>query len=102
MKPKHRKTSRMSASPVHYQNRTTRSVSVITSFLRHLNTGTLALVMFVALALLSTTHGRKAETRESTPAKATTSEVIIKAGQRTIRDLDFTEKETLRRHLADK
>ena len=92
----------MSTSPVHYHKPTARCLSLLSPFLRHVNTGTLALVMFVALALLSTTHGRKAETRESAPAKATTSEVIIKAGQRTIRDLDFTEKETLRRHLADK
>ena len=60
------------------------------------------MVMFVALALLSNTHGKDAETRESPPAKVTTSEVIIKGGQRTIRDFDLTEKETLRRHLADK
>jgi len=58
--------------------------------------------MFVALALLSSTRGKDTETRESAPAKATTSEVIVKGGRRTIRDLDFTEKETLRRHLADK
>ncbi len=92
----------MSASPVHYHKPTARWVSVLSRFLRHVNTGTLALVMFVALALLSTTRGREAETRESAPAKVTTSEVIIKGGQRTIRDLDLTEKETLRRHLADK
>jgi len=92
----------MSASPVDYHKPTAGWVSVLSPFLRHVNTGTLALVMFVALALLSTTRGREAETRESAPAKVTTSEVIIKGGQRTIRDLDLTEKETLRRHLADK
>jgi hypothetical protein len=86
----------MSASPVHDHKPTARCVSVLSPFLRHVNTGSLAFVLFVALALLSTTRGREAETRESAPAKVTTSEVIIKGGQRTIRDLDFTEKETLR------
>src|SRR6266487_1125202 len=76
MKPKHRKTSRMPASPVHYQNRTTRSVSVLSPFLRHVNTGTLALVLFVAVALLNTTHGKNSEPRESTPTKAAKTEVV--------------------------
>jgi plastocyanin len=67
----------MSASPVHYQNRTTRSVSVIPPFLRHLNMGTLAFVLFVALALLNTMRGKEPETRESAPAKATKTEVVI-------------------------
>ena len=86
----------MSASPDPYRKPATRCVTVLTPFLRHLNTGTLALVMFVALALLSNTHGKEAETRESSPVKVTTSEVITK-GQRTIRDVDLTGKGTLRR-----
>ncbi len=92
----------MSASPAHYRKPATRCASVFIPFIRHVNTGSLAFVMFVALALLSSTRGKDTETRESAPAKATTSEVIVKGGRRTIRDLDFTEKETLRRHLADK
>jgi len=67
----------MSASPVHYQNRTTRSVSVIPPFLRHLNMGTLAFVLFVALAILNTMRGKEPETRESASAKATKTEVVI-------------------------
>ena len=67
----------MSASPVHYQNRTTRSVSVTPPFLRHLNMSTLAFVLFVALALLNTLRGKEPETRESAPAKATKTEVVI-------------------------
>ena len=67
----------MSASPVHYQNRATRSVSIISPFLRHLNMGTLAFVLFVALALLNTMRGTEAETRESASAKATKTEVVI-------------------------
>ena len=67
----------MSASPAHYRKPTTRCVTVLTPFLRHLNTGTLALVMFVALALLSTTRGKEAETKASIPVKASKTEVVI-------------------------
>ena len=67
----------MSASPTHYRKPATRCVTVLTPFLRHLNTGTLAFVLFVALALLSTMRGKEPETRESAPAKATKTEVVI-------------------------
>ncbi len=67
----------MSASPVHYQNRATRSVSIISPFLRHLNMSTLAFILFVALALLSTMRGTEPETRESTSAKAIKGKVVI-------------------------
>jgi hypothetical protein len=52
--------------------------------------------MFIAVALFSNTHGKDAETKESAPAKAATSEVIIKAGQQTILDLNLGERETVR------
>src|SRR6266480_1852560 len=67
----------MSASPAHYRKPATRCVTVLTPFLRHLNTGTLAFVLFVALALLNTMRGKEPETRESAPANATKTEVII-------------------------
>jgi plastocyanin len=67
----------MSASPIHYQKRPARSVSVTSPLLRQLNMSTLALVLFVALALLSTTRGKEPAARESAPAKATKAEVII-------------------------
>jgi plastocyanin len=67
----------MSASPTHYRKPATRCGTVLTPFLSHLNTGTLALVMFIAVALLSATRGREAKARESAPAKATTSEVVF-------------------------
>src|SRR6266705_6056376 len=67
----------MSASLVHYHKPTARCVAVISPFLRHVNTGTLAFVLFVALALLSTMRGKEPETRESAPAKATKTEVVI-------------------------
>jgi len=39
--------------------------------------GTLAFVLFVALALLGATHGKDSETRESAPLKATKTKVVI-------------------------
>jgi plastocyanin len=67
----------MSASPTPYRKPTTKCVTVLTPFLRHLNTGTLAFFLFVALALLSTMRGKEPETRESAPPKATKTEVVI-------------------------
>jgi plastocyanin len=67
----------MSASPVHRQKQATKCVTVLSPFLRRLNTGTLAFVMFVALPFLSSTHGKNTETRESIPSKATKTEVVI-------------------------
>ena len=67
----------MSASPRQYQRRIARRVTVLSPLLRHLNTGTLAFVLFVALTLLSTMRGKEPETRESAPAKATKIEIVI-------------------------
>jgi hypothetical protein len=39
--------------------------------------GTLAFIMFLALALLNTTRGKEAETREPAPVETIKSEVII-------------------------
>ena len=87
----------MSGSPAPYRKSATGCVSALTPFLRHVNTGTLAFLLFVALALFSSTRGKDAETRELGPVKVTTSEVIVKGGQLTIRDVDLTEKGTLKR-----
>ena len=67
----------MSASPAHYRKPATRCVTVLSPFLRHVNTRTLALFLFVALALLTTMRGKEPETRESAPIETTSSEVII-------------------------
>ena len=45
-------------------------------FLKYLNTGTLAIAMFVALALLTSARGKDSQTRDSSPARATTEVVI--------------------------
>ncbi|MEY2491155.1 MAG: hypothetical protein QOH24_106 [Verrucomicrobiota bacterium] len=67
----------MSALPIHSQRRTARCLTVLSPFLRQLNTGTLAFVLFVALAFLSSTHGKNPEPTESALSKATKAEVVI-------------------------
>jgi hypothetical protein len=57
----------MFTSPVHHKKRTPGNVSMLPPFLRHLNAGTLAFLLFVALSLLSTTRGKEPESRESAP-----------------------------------
>src|SRR5205823_4577292 len=72
-----RRTHLMLASPLHHQKHTARRVSVLCPLLKHLNTGTLAFAMFVAVALLSSTHNKDSETRPSAPVKAIKTEVAI-------------------------
>jgi hypothetical protein len=62
MKPNRKTSHMMSTAFVHHQKPTVRCMSVLSPFLRHLNPGTLAIVMFVALALLSTSRGKETET----------------------------------------
>src|SRR5882724_5183686 len=67
----------MSASPTHYRKPTARCVTVLTPFLRHLNTGTLAFVMLVALATLTNMRGKEAQTKASVPVKESTAMILI-------------------------
>jgi hypothetical protein len=53
----------MLASLIHDNKSAVQSASVIPMFLRHLNTGTLALALFVALAVLSATRGNEPEAK---------------------------------------
>jgi plastocyanin len=52
-------------------------VSVISPLRRNINTGNLAIVLFVALAVLSTIRGKEAETAKTALAKSSKSEVVI-------------------------
>jgi plastocyanin len=67
----------MFASPIHHQKHTARRVSALFPILKHLNTGTLAFAMFVALALLTSTHGKDSQTRGPAPVRAIKTEVAI-------------------------
>jgi plastocyanin len=67
----------MPASSSHYQRRITRPVTVLSPFLRHLDTVTLAFVLFVAFALLSSIRGKESEIRDLVPVKDAKAEVVI-------------------------
>jgi len=77
IKPNLGRTHLILVSFLHHQKHTARRVFALSPILKHLNTGTLAFAMFVALALLSSTHGKDPQTRESAPVKATKTEVVI-------------------------
>src|SRR5437667_7801105 len=65
MKPNRKTRHTMSTDFVHHQKSTARCVAVLSPLIRHLNSGTLAIAMFVAFALLSTSRGKEIETRGS-------------------------------------
>ena len=67
----------MLASPLQSQRTNHRNASVISPLRRLLNTGNLAIVLFVALAVLSTIRGKEAETTKAGLTKSTKSEVVI-------------------------
>jgi hypothetical protein len=53
----------MLTSSVHHNESAVRSAGGLSIFLRHLNTGTLALALFVALAVLTATRGNEPEAK---------------------------------------
>jgi len=67
----------MSVYSSHYQRRIARRVTVLSPFLRHLNTVTLAFVLFVAFALLSSIRGKESEVRDLVSTKGAKIEVVI-------------------------
>jgi plastocyanin len=69
----------MFASPIYNERprQTTRFERAGSPFLRHLNTGTLAIFLLVALASLTNLRGRETETKASTPVKADKADVVI-------------------------
>ena len=71
------KTNLIFASLLPHQKHTARRVSVLYPLLKHLNTSTLAFAMLVAVALLSSRHGKDSETRAPAPVKAIKTEVAI-------------------------
>jgi plastocyanin len=52
-------------------------VTVLSPFLRRLNMGTLALVMCIALAVISSIRGKESTIREFAPERAKKTEVVI-------------------------
>ena len=78
LEPKRRKTQIMTTSPAYYPRSATKCVTALTPFfLRHLNTGTLAIFLFVALAFLTSIRGREVETKGSIPVEVDRKEIAI-------------------------
>jgi plastocyanin len=76
-KPNRRKTHIMTTSPAYYSRSATKCVTVLTPFLRHLNTGTLAIFLFVALAFLTNIRGREVEAKGPIPVEAAKKAIAI-------------------------
>ena len=76
LKPNPRKTRIMTTSPAYYPRSASKCVTVLIPFLRHLNTGTLAIFLFVALASLTSIRGRELEAKGSIP-EAGKNEIAI-------------------------
>jgi len=77
LKPNRRKAHIMTTSPAYYPRSATKCATVLTPFLRHLNTGTLAILLFVALAALTSIRGREVETKGSIPIEVGKNEIAI-------------------------
>jgi len=77
LKPKRRKTHIMTTSSAYYPRSATKCATVLTPFLRHLNTGTLAILLFVALAALTNIRGREVEAKGSIPVEADKKAIAI-------------------------
>jgi hypothetical protein len=75
MKPNHKSSRSKPAAFLHYHNQYGSWLIVLSPFLKHLNMHTLALLMFVGFAVLNTTRGNDAETKE--PASAGNSETQV-------------------------
>lgn len=67
----------MFGSLLPHRKDTAKRVSVLCPLLKHLNTGTLPFAMFVAVALLSSAHGKDCKTKASAPVTAIKAEVAI-------------------------
>src|SRR2546430_3624723 len=93
VKPTRRKTQIMTTSPAYYPRSATKCVTVLTPFLRHLNTGTLAIFLFVALASLTSIRGREVEPKGSIPVEAGKNDIFFEA-EDGIRDLTVTGVQT--------
>jgi hypothetical protein len=67
----------MSPSPVHHDESAFESVSILSAFLKHLNMGSLAIALFVALALFAA-RGNELETGVSANTRDTESKLTIR------------------------
>jgi hypothetical protein len=75
MKTDNRLSRRIPASGVHDRKQPQSWLAPLSAFLKHVNMRTLALLMFLRVALLNTTDGKDAQTKEPT-AGITNTEVV--------------------------
>jgi hypothetical protein len=75
MKTDNRLSRRIPASGVHDHKQSQWWLAPLSPVLKHVNMRTLALLMFLGVALLNTTHGQDAQTKEPAAGKSNTEVV---------------------------
>jgi hypothetical protein len=79
MKTDHRLGRRIPASGVHHHKQPQWWLAPLSPFLKHVNMRTLALLMFLGVALLNTTDGKDAQTKE--PAAGISNTEVVTDGR---------------------
>jgi hypothetical protein len=79
MKTDNRLSRRKPASGVHDHKQPQCWLAPLSPFLKHVNMRTLALLMFLGVALLNTTHGQEAQTKE--PAAGISNTEVVTDGR---------------------
>ena len=79
MKPNHNSSRGKPAAFVHYHNQYGNWLILLSPFLKHVNMCTLALLMFLGVALLNTTDGKDAQTKE--PAAGISNTEVVTNGR---------------------
>ena len=79
MKTDHRLSRRIPASDVHHHKKPQLWLASLLPFLKHVNMPTLALLMFLGVALLNTSDGKDAQTKE--PAAGISNTDVVTDGR---------------------
>ena len=79
MKTDHRLSRRIPASDVHHHKKPQLLLASLLPFLKHVNMPTLALLMFLGVALLNTSDGKDAQTKE--PAAGISNTEVVTDGR---------------------
>jgi len=79
MKTDHRLSRRITTSGVHHHKQPQWWLAPLSPFLKHVNMGTLALLMFLGVALLNTSDGKDAQTKE--PAAGISNTKVVTDGR---------------------
>jgi Plastocyanin len=77
VKPSPKEIRIMPASSVYQDSLATRCTTVFTRLMKHVTTRTVAVVMFVALDFLSSTHGKDPRSNASAPPQPAKAEIVI-------------------------